>query len=174
MWIAVIAASLFSATPEGTPAVNKGPLDFRCDQMLVKTNPNRTMCYENVVVRRGDLLVCCRTLTAEADKQWQWQQFHCLDDVRAERGLEIMWADKGDYTLAANELVLTGRPQIRRGQSVMDGEKILVDTHTEQARVINPKGTAVTAPKQDQQKEASAPPSGPLPAVCPLMARPKR
>jgi len=165
--------------PSGAGAPNKGPLDFRCDRMLVKTNPNRTWCYENVVVRRDDLLFCCRTFAADADKQWQWQQVHCVDEVRAQRGPETMWADKGDYTLSSSELVLTGRPQLQRGASFMDGERIIIDTRTEQARMINPKGAAVTDPKQDPSKTATATTTpaaltGPLPALCPVPARPKR
>ena len=90
--------------------LGEGPVDFRCDNMFVYTKPNRNVCRANVVIRRGELLVCCELFEGQADEKWVWQSFTCSQDVRAQRGTELVWADKAEFFQGTSDLVLTGRP----------------------------------------------------------------
>lgn len=156
----------------------EAPLDFRCDNMQVFTKPNRTVCKANVVVRRGDLLVCCTTFEGFAAANWGWERFVCTENVRAQRGDEIMWSDKAEFLLATQELFLTGRPRLKRGKSLMEGDRIVVDVKNDQAKVEKPRGRFESAPLEKPVE--TLPPIDPtlelqpLPGICPLPAAPGR
>jgi lipopolysaccharide export system protein LptA len=167
---AVIALLALVSSEAPAMASLKGseePLDFRCDNMQVFSKPNRTVCKANVVVRRGDLLVCCVTFEGFADDAWGWQRFVCSENVRARRADETIWSDKAEFVLETNELVLTGRPRLARGKSVLEGERVVVDVKTDHARIEKPRGRFASA---NAPTPTPVPPAivGPLPAVCPL------
>ena len=161
----VFLAGLAGAGAPLAPGLNGGeaPLDFRCDNMQVFSKPNRTLCKANVVVRRGDLVVCCVTF----DDSWGWERFVCTEDVRAQRTNETMWSDRAEFVLQTNELLLTGRPRLKRGKSVLDGERVVVDVKTDHARIEKPRGRfeSATTPAVEATPLVL---EGPLPAVCPL------
>jgi lipopolysaccharide transport protein LptA len=148
----------------------QGPLDFRCDAMQVYTKPNRTVCTGNVVVRRSDLLVCCDKFEGVANDDWQWQKLVCVDDVRAQRGEETMWSDRAEFEPNTSDLVLTGRPMVKRGQSIIEGDKVTVNVKDDRARVTKPRGRLETGELEADKKPAAAPADStkPVPATCPL------
>jgi lipopolysaccharide export system protein LptA len=159
-----LAAAPAPAKPEG---LGHGPIDFRCDAMQVFTKPNRVVCTNNVVVRRADLLVCCRQWEGYADGNGGWERFVCADDVRAQRPGELAWASKATFIMSTSDLVLTGRPLLRRGKSLLEGEMIVIDTKHDHARVEKPRGRMEPADQTPPPVEAPLP-TGPLPATCPV------
>ncbi len=169
--VAILAGLLLSQA--GEPSANRkaptGPLDFRCDSMNLESKPNRVSCSGNIVARRDDLLVCCERFEGAADDQWQWRSFKCINDVRAVRGSELMWSDEARFNLESGELVLTGRPRLRRGPNLLDGTEILIETETDRARVIKPRGRL--DPDAENIPDAYSIPKGKLPSKCPLPSR---
>lgn len=160
--------------PHAAPAVadkklGEGPVDFRCDNLTIHTKPNRNTCRANVVIRRGDMLVCCEVFEGFADDSWAWQRFTCTKDVRAQRGIETVWADKAEFFTADNDLVLTGHPVLHRGDSVLEGERVILDVKEDHARIFRPRGRMDMEASQ-LPKTPPAVPDGPLPAVCPIPA----
>lgn len=138
--------------------------------MQVHTKPNRAVCTGNVIVRRSDMLVCCKEFEGIANDKWEWQRLICHTDVRAQRGEELMWSDKAEFLPETQDLVLTGRPVVARGESVLEGEQVLVNVKEDRARVIKPRGRIGT-----QELSGKAPPlvggTGEpvaLPATCPV------
>ena len=146
-----------------------GPVDFRCDNLTIYTKPNRNMCKANVVIRRGDMLVCCEVFEGFADENWAWQRFTCSKEVRAQRGIETVWADKAEFFAAENDLVLTGRPVLHRGDSILEGERVILDVKEDHARIFRPRGRMDMDANQ-LPKTPPAIPEGPLPAICPIPA----
>jgi lipopolysaccharide transport protein LptA len=182
----VALALLLVTEPPATPTPPKpsvadalaldkqGPLDFRCDAMQVLTKPNRTVCTGNVVVRRVDLTVCCDKFEGTADDKWQWQKLVCVDDVRARRGEETMWSDRAEFSPTSNDLVLTGRPIVKRGQSVIEGQRITVNVKDDRARVTNPRGRLETSELEAAKGNQPPPPTDmtkPVPTTCPVAGR---
>lgn len=166
--VALLAAQPARA-PESARQAPTGPLDFRCDTMNLESKPNRVSCTGNVVARRDNLLVCCERFEGDADNQWQWQTFRCIKDVRAVRGTELMWSDEARFNLENGELVLTGHPRMRRGPNLLDGTEISIETETDRARVIRPRGRLV--PDAEELPPSVAVPEGELPQKCPLPRR---
>lgn len=145
-----------------------GPLDFRCDKMNLASKPYRVRCRGNIVARRDNLLVCCDRFEGIGDESGQWREFTCIDRVRAVRSDELMWSKRAHFDLETGNLTLTGEPRLRRGANVLDGETIVIETETDRARVVKPRGRL-----EPDAKEAAPPiaiPQGELPATCPLPA----
>lgn len=173
-------ASTPTAKPASKPAsalpkMGSGPLDFRCDGMRVTSKPNRVTCEGNVIVRRADLLVCCELFEGVADEKWSWLSFVCKRDVRGARTDELMWSQQADFDLTTGVLLLTGKPRLQRGASLVDGERVVIETETEKARIDKPQGRITPSELEAPQGPASLVPLGAeLPAICPVPKTPKR
>ncbi len=171
----LFAVASAAPTDEISRIGGEGPIDFRCDGMQVFTKPNRVVCRDNVVVRRGDLLVCCSVFEGYADTKGGWERFICSKNVRAQRREEVMWSEKATFILAISDLILTGRPMIQRGKTLLKGERIVIDTKHDLARIEQPRGRmeAANATIKNNRPPPESVPEGPLPARCPIPRRPK-
>lgn len=171
----LLLLALLAAPPAKAPVGGEqGPIDFRCDGMQIFSKPNRVECKGNVVVRRRDILLCCETFEGFGDEKWQWERFTCTGDVRGQRPDELMESDYAVFVLGTNNLVLTGRPRLQRGKSLLTGEKIIVDVKTNEAQIEKPRGRIEQADtKIDagvlpvQVDESQLPPTCPVPRIQP-------
>jgi lipopolysaccharide transport protein LptA len=136
--------------------------------MVIKTEPNRNICSGRVVVRRGEMLVCCNTFEGVADARWQWQRFVCTGDVRASRDVETAWADKAEFFVADNDLVLTGHPLLHRGDSLLEGERVTMNIQEDYARVVKPRGRMGQSGATPLGRRPLPIPTGALPTLCPI------
>jgi len=151
--------------------LGKGPIDFRCDAMKAFSDPDRVECYDNVVVRRGGLLLCCEKFEGFANAAGDWEKLICEQNVRAQNKDELMWSQRATFLVAQSDLILTGKPQLHRGKSILNGTRIVVDTEKRIARVEEPNGRV-----SSKLANPARPPkamSGALPSTCPLPAQPQ-
>jgi lipopolysaccharide export system protein LptA len=172
---ASVGPGVGSVAPKHTDLLTgQGPLRFRSDQMQVLTKPNRAILLGNVVMRRTDLLLCCKRFESVADEKWQWQKLTCHDDVRAQRNDEMIWSDRADFMPESSEVIFSGHPRVRQGESVLEGERILVNIDDDRARVIKPRGRLVSEPRPKPTPPPTRP-SGelPVPEKCPLPPAPQ-
>jgi len=156
----------------------EGPIDWRCDnaQVISKSNGVRlAICRGNVVVRRSDLMFCCTTFEGVTDGTGQLQKATCIDDVRAVRGVETMWSDRAEYLPQSSDLLLTGRPMLRRAASILEGERITLNVNDDKARVDKPRGHFLPDDLKVGSRTPPPPPQKPppLPEKCPLVAAPR-
>ena len=168
--IFVVTLATTSQSPAKLSELRQGPIEFRCDTMKVLSNPNKSICHRNVVVRRGDLLLCCKNFTGYADKDWAWTHFSCSGDVRAQRSGETAWSDNATFDLASSNLVLTGSPLLKRGKSYLQGTKITLNVTSDRAQVQKPRGIMVSNPEPTPASKQGT--AGELPSQCPLPSRP--
>ncbi|RYF09958.1 MAG: hypothetical protein EOO40_05990 [Deltaproteobacteria bacterium] len=144
------------------------PIEFRCDSMSVLSGPNRNLCRHNVVIRRGDLVVCCEQFEGVADEAWQWQRFVCRKDVRARRGADTIWAEEATFFAAGADLVLQGKPILQRGDSILQGERVRLNMRDDRAHITRPIGSLQSPAAAATALPIAASGSGPLPATCPI------
>ena len=156
------------ATPK---EIKPSPVEFRCDNMQVDTKKHITLCYKNVVLRRGDVLLCCNTLEAHSDANWNWQTFNCQEQVRAKRNNELMWSNNARFHHQKNKIYLTGKPFLKRGASLLSGKKIIIDLSTEAAKIIKPRGTINSENAKQTNANEIAIPVDTLPNLCPIPSR---
>jgi lipopolysaccharide export system protein LptA len=142
------------------------PVDFRCDQMRMTMKPRQVVCEQNVVVRRGDWVLCCERFEGSQDKRGAWQRLTCGDNVRAQRGDELMWGQSAVYLFETTDLIVSGDALLRRPTSLLRGDRIVVDTSRDQAHIERPRGRLEGA-------EVIIPPlPDGLPERCPVGPRP--
>lgn len=165
--------SLILGPLPGVAEKGDGPIDFACDAMQVFTKPNRVLCNRNVIVRRGDMLLCCEEFEGHLDPDGGWERLVCLRKVRAQRGGEIMWANKATFIRSLSDLILTGDPRIRRAKSILRGERIVIDTKYDRALIEKPRGRMVSAGANPVPIVAFAL-EGELPKSCPIPPAPAR
>ena len=146
-------------------------VEFRCDNMQVDTKTHTTLCTDNVVLRRGDVLLCCNKLEVHSDHEWNWQTFNCLENVRAKRKNELMWSNKASFHHQKNEIYLTGKPYLKRGASLLTGKKIIIDLSQEAAKVIKPRGTINSTNAEKTKVSHIELPAKLLPEQCPIPSR---
>ena len=124
---------------------------------------------KNVVIRRGDLLLCCDVFEGFADASWIWERFICRDNVRAQRGVETIWADNAEFFARKNDLVLTGHPVLQRGDTQLSGSRVTLDLTENHARIGQPRGRLQPDPLASRAREPYLLPlHGPLPGRCPI------
>lgn len=168
----LLAASL--AAPPVGERLGDGPLDFRCDRgdTTPDSSGRRFRCHGNVVVRRGNLMVCCNVFEGFLAEGSGWERFTCTEDVRAQRGDETMWSGKAEFIVESSDLILTGLPRLHRGKSILRGERVVIDVKNDKARVVKPHGRLESI-KADVLHSIELPISGPLPKTCPLPPPPR-
>lgn len=165
------------ASPKASTSVQahvpQGPLNFRCDSLEVLSKPaHQQRCRGHVILRRDDLLLCCATLTGDSNADWDLQQVTCVGDVRLQRGEQTLWSDAGTYDVRSGEVTLKGRPLLERGGSRIAGDQMVVSLREQEARVIRPRGQ-LTPGAQPPAPANTFDFKGPLPALCPIAARPQ-
>ncbi len=141
--------------------------------MTVHSSPNRTLGRRHVVIRRADILICCSRLETRADPQWRWQQVSCDDDVRVQRGEEVVWADHADFWVDGQDLVLSGRPLLHRGMTWLAGERVSIDWHGGLARILRPRGHLPGVAQAPTSTTPCMATTSPLPRRCPIAPRPR-
>lgn len=171
--IVLLAALVFSAPNEPVKPLEQGPVEFVCDSLQLFNKPRRVVCTKNVVARRGDLTLCCDHFEGIMNDKNEWERLICSHHVRAQRGDEIMWSDKAIFIMATSDLILTGRPRVRRGQSVLAGERIVIDTKNDRAHIEQPRGR-VEPVTEGAAPIRPLPLTGELPRRCPVPSSPEK
>ncbi|MEZ4269978.1 MAG: LptA/OstA family protein [Myxococcota bacterium] len=161
-----LATLCLTAAPSTHTTVSNDPVDFRCDGMHVDTQPRRMVCRGNVVAQQKGLLICCEEFVGYAKADGSWTHFVCSKDVRAQRNDEQIWSEQATFDLDSGKLFLTGSPKVRRGKSVLSGDRVIVETKRDRVNIDKPRGQVVSnaAPVQVQV----IPEGAELPAICPL------
>ena len=148
------------------------PIDFRCDGMQLDRANGRHTCQGNVIIRQDDVLLCCQELEGIADAEGRWLTATCRGDVRLRRADDLAWADEAVYRPERRQLVLQGTPLLRRGASVMLGERILVNLDSTQVHITAPRGHV--QPESISLAGTAPAVRVPLPTACPLAAARRR
>jgi hypothetical protein len=181
LWMAVGAFSAQAAhasipPTQAAPNLFSGAaaIDFRCDGLTVSSQPNKHVCKRNVLLRRGDILVCCQYFEGEADADWAWQRFVCRGDVRAWHAAETVWADRAEFVMASGDVTLSGTPLLARQGSLLAGDRIIFAVKGGQARVVQPRGQVVQGAAMTSTDLTRLEAPAPLPARCPIPPRPPR
>ena len=165
--ITCLAWALLNQTIAPELPSQDAPVPFRCDKLSLDGKKHIVRCEGNVVVRYDNLLLCCTYFTAQADKQWRWQNMHCRDDVRAYMDGRWVWGDKAEYSSATRHLHVTGSPLLRQGATWFRGSELHIDLNSEEANLSHPRGVLDRSPATD----APPPVYQVLPKRCPLPAR---
>jgi len=140
--------------------------------MEIFNQTHRAKCINNVVVRTQKMMLCCDSFEAFADENWNWNSLICMQNVRAQRKNELVWAEKANHNPAQSKVVLTGAPLLKRGASWLTGVEIVVRLNSENALVKRPQGIIIRQDTSSVQPIDFIDSRKPLPEFCPLPSRP--
>ena len=159
---------VFSAIIVMVLANAQPPIDFRCDGLNVQSQSGTSTCKGNVVVSRGDVLMCCDFFEAKASTDWNWERFKCTGNVRVRRGNEFVWANKAEFNLESSVITIRGGPLLERGLSLMTGEEVRIDIKQDRAQISKPRGRI----SRQDPADTTAPTAPTLSKTCSIKERP--
>jgi len=144
----------------------KKPIEISADNMTLDQLKGVTTGRGSVVINQGTLHATADEVVVTRDAAGR-QTLHATGNLatfRQKMGNSPEYVDgvarQIDYTSTANLAVLTGSARIKRGQDVVQGEKITYNTQTEVYQVM---GGAVQGPNKGrvtvilQPRDSSAP-----------------
>jgi len=155
--ISLVAVLLAAATPTGLPP---GPVDFSAQQMRFEAKDRRVLYLDgDVHLNRGDLTVLSDHAIADlADEHRpkpapkkrskakpatrEIEKFTVDGNVHVSRGARTADGEHGVVDMSAQTLVLTGTkiapPILHDGPEILEGERILLHTDTDDVDVQKP------------------------------------
>ena len=130
---ALLGAALLAAAARAADPAPAAPAPAKADaDMTVITSERLTFDYqkhfalfeENVVVTDPQLRILADRLTVLFDGSNKAQSVRAEGNVFLTQEDKKAKADLATYDVASGEIVLTGNPQVTRGQDVLTGDKI--------------------------------------------------
>ena len=161
-----MTALLLAAASAATGGLPPGPIDFSAQEMRFEIKDRRVLYLDgDVHLRRGDLTVTSDHAVADlqdekpapkakskkAKKQPQGalaagqeiEKFTASGNVHVARGARTADGEQGVFDMASQTLVLTGTeksaPVLHDGKEILEGERILLHTDTDDVDVQKPR-----------------------------------
>ncbi|RLB67046.1 MAG: lipopolysaccharide transport periplasmic protein LptA [Deltaproteobacteria bacterium] len=139
----LLAAPVFSASPPGFKS-SKAPIDITADRLDIDQKKGEAVFRGKVFARQDKMTLSTDTMTViftEKDNE--------VKEIIA-AGSVIINLDKKKATCATahfytsdNKVVLTGKPQLREGKNIIEGEKIIFFLNEERSIVEGKKNSRV-------------------------------
>lgn len=119
------------------------PIEIVADSLVVEDTKHAARFSGGVVVRSGDWTMRCASLRARYDEGGE------IVDAVAEGPVVLTWpegrvdAARAKYEHQARRITLEGEPTLRRGQSRLSGEQIVVEIESRRVEVKRARGRFV-------------------------------
>jgi lipopolysaccharide transport protein LptA len=133
-----LLVSMAMATGKADP-----PLKIEAEHVEVSQKDGRVVFTKGVTVTRGKYHLVCQLLEAS-------YKAGRLVQMIASQGVTISGADfratasKAEFNEATAQVILTGRPQLTRGKSTLEGSRVIIWLDTD--RIVIEKATGVLDP----------------------------
>jgi lipopolysaccharide export system protein LptA len=139
-----LIALLIACLP--TTASAEQPLDIRADRLELDQKA-RTAVFEGAVqASQADLTLTCTRLIARYDAEGRVAALSAEGDVRVRSEALDAQAATARWDRESGELVLTGKPRVRRGVDRLAGDRIRYWPETGRVVVEGARGTLGSAP----------------------------
>jgi lipopolysaccharide export system protein LptA len=130
----------------GAPAARRpapAPVHIDADEVQYQYKERRVVFVGKPLVRltRGDAVLSCRKLVADNDADGRIQRATCSGDVKLVQQDRTVTCETAIFESAAGKVVCQGKPVVRDGPSVMEGEELTYLLDEERLVMTRPKGT---------------------------------
>jgi lipopolysaccharide export system protein LptA len=188
-WL-VAAAAAQNAPPAGLQGFSQNrrdPINIESRSLEVRDKEKIAIFIDNVKVVQGDSTLECKTLIVHYDQdkpasgvaktprsnssapgeQQQIRKLEAKGGVVLTQKDQVATGDNGVYEAQNNTMTLTGNVVLTQGQSVVRGQRLLVDLNTNIARVESSDGGPVRAlfPPREQSAPAKPATTSTIPAA---------
>lgn len=112
----------------GIKGDNKLPVEVNADNLTVNQTDGSAVFSGNVIVVQGDLRLTAGEIKVVYAKDGKGiKQLIASTDVLFVNATDAAEADTATYSIEAGEVVLTGGVLLTQGQTVISGEKLIID-----------------------------------------------
>jgi len=171
---------------QGFSQNRKDPINIESRSLEVREKEKIAIFLDNVKVVQGESTLECKTLIVHYDEdkpagggakaprgnsapgqQQQIRKLEAKGGVVLTQKDQVATGDNGVYEAHNNTMTLTGNVVLTQGQSVVRGQRLLVDLNTNIARVESSDGGPVRAlfPPRDQAAPAKPATTSTIPAA---------
>ena len=114
------------------------PVDIESDKFSVDQSTNLAVFLGNVLVVQGLLRLSADQVNVEyaSDESNDISAVIAVGNVTFVNGAEAAEAQRAEYTLATNEIVMTGDVLVTQGRSALSGQKMVVNLETGKGEMI--------------------------------------
>lgn len=131
------AAAVAQETSFGNAAENTGgPVEVAADSLTVDQTTGQAVFTGNVVIGQGEMRVSAQKVIVEYadDAKSRIRSFSAIGDVALVFGEDAAEAEEAVYDVDAGIITLSGNVLMTRGESIMSGDRIVVDLTKGSAR----------------------------------------
>lgn len=135
--VLLIMAMFFAGSGHGASDVSLAnqPIDISSMKLIVDERARSAVFRGDVIARQGDVTVYSDSLVLLMGEDETLEKLNAVDNVRIVRGDEVATADKADYDLKRQEIVLQGHAKIHRGDNSLSGDQIVINLETRRSVV---------------------------------------
>ena len=114
------------------------PVEIESDKFSVNQSTNLAVFLGNVLVVQGLLRLSADQVNVEyaSDESNDISAVIAVGNVTFVNGAEAAEAQRAEYTLATNEIVMTGDVLVTQGRSALSGQKMVVNLETGKGEMI--------------------------------------
>ncbi|EBA04911.1 OstA-like protein [Rhodobacteraceae bacterium HTCC2150] len=114
------------------------PVEIESDKFSVDQSTNLAVFLGNVLVVQGLLRLSADQVNVEyaSDESNDISAVIAVGNVTFVNGAEAAEAQRAEYTLATNEIVMTGDVLVTQGRSALSGQKMVVNLETGKGEMI--------------------------------------
>ncbi|MDG1530703.1 MAG: lipopolysaccharide transport periplasmic protein LptA [Paracoccaceae bacterium] len=114
------------------------PIEIESDKFSVDQSTNLAVFLGNVLVVQGLLRLSADQVNVEyaSDESNDISAVIAVGNVTFVNGAEAAEAQRAEYTLATNEIVMTGDVLVTQGRSALSGQKMVVNLETGKGEMI--------------------------------------
>ena len=140
--ILLLAAPLFSAAP--TFNASKAPIDISANRLDIDQKKGQAIFKGAVVARQEKMTLQADTVTILfSEKENEVKEIIASGSVTIDLGKKRATCKTAHFYTADNKVILTGKPLLKEGKNVIEGEKIIFFLNEERSIVEGKKDSRV-------------------------------
>jgi lipopolysaccharide export system protein LptA len=139
----LLAAPHFSAAPPVFKS-SKAPIDITADRLDIDQKKGEAVFRGKVVARQDKMTLLTDTMTVIfAEKENEVKEIIANGSVTINLDQKKATCTTAHFYTSDNKVILTGKPQLREGKNIIEGEKIIFFLNEERSIVEGRKNSRV-------------------------------
>ncbi len=139
----LLAAPVFSAAPPVFKS-SKTPIDITADRLDIDQKKGEAVFKGNVIARQDKMTLLTDTMTIIfAEKENEVKEIIANGSVTINLDQKKATCTTAHFYTSDNKVILTGKPQLREGKNIIEGEKIIFFLNEERSIVEGRKNSRV-------------------------------
>jgi len=140
--VILLTSPVFSASPAFKSS--KAPIDITADRLDIDQKKGEAVFKGKVVARQKDMTLQADVISIIfAKKENEVKEIIAKGSVTINLGQKMATCTTAHFYTNDNKVILTGKPQLREGKNIIEGEKIIFFLNEERSIVEGKKNSRV-------------------------------